>query len=96
MFVNMATVKPLPGREKELADRMRFLSDSIENQPGIIKVYVLSEIGTNALVGISMWTDEESFNNAMSAVNTPSHEPTADSLRSEPPLIRQFVEILGK
>jgi len=92
MFVNMATVKPLPGRERKLANRMHAFAEAMKKQPGIIGVHVLSEIGTNVLVGISMWSDEESFNNAMSAVSTPSHDPTADS-RSEPPLVRQFVEI---
>ena len=93
MFVNMASVKPLPGREKELADRMRSFAETIKNQPGIIGVHVLSEKGTDVLVGISMWTDEESFDNAMSAVNVSDHSPPSDSLRSDPPLVRQFVEI---
>jgi len=93
MFVNMASVRPLPGREKELADRMRSFAEVIKNQPGIIGVHVLSEKGTNALVGISMWTDEESFNSAMSAVSVSDRSPPADSLRSDPPLVRQFTEI---
>jgi len=93
MFVNMATVKPISGKEKELSDGMRAFAEAIKNQPGIIRVHVLSEIGTNALVGISMWIDEESFNNAMSAVRVPAHAPAADSLRSDVPLVRQFVEI---
>jgi heme-degrading monooxygenase HmoA len=93
MFVNMATVRPLPGKERELADRMRTFSEAIKNQPGIIGVHVLSEKGTDALVGMSMWTDEESFNNAISAVTVPAHSQQADSLRTNPPLVRQFIEI---
>ena len=93
MFVNMATVRPLPGKEGELADRMRAFAEAIKNQPGIIRVHVLSEKGVNALVGISMWTDEESFNNAMSTVTVPAHSTQQDYLRSDPPLVRQFIEI---
>jgi heme-degrading monooxygenase HmoA len=93
MFVNMATVRPLPGKEGELAERMRAFAEAIKNQPGIIGVHVLSEKGTNALVGMSMWTDEESFNNAMSTMSVPAHSPQADSLRSDPPMVRQFIEI---
>jgi heme-degrading monooxygenase HmoA len=92
MFFNMATVKPRPGREKELVDRMRAFADSIKNQPGMIRVHVLSEVGSNQIVGISMWTDEESFNTAMSKSSKTDPSP-ADSLRSDPPLVRQFVEI---
>jgi len=90
MFLNMATAEPLPGRERELIERMRVFAEALKPMPGIVNVFVLREEGSGALVGMSIWEDRQSFETGMDkASNMPPKAPLA----KEPPKMRQFVEI---
>jgi heme-degrading monooxygenase HmoA len=90
MFLNMATAEPVPGKERELIERMRNFAEALKPMPGFLNVFVLREEGTGALVGLSIWEDKESFERAMD--KTSSLPPKA-LLAKEPPKTRQFVEI---
>jgi heme-degrading monooxygenase HmoA len=90
----MGFVNPLPGKEKELGDRMRAFGEFLRQQPGLIQTHVLAEKDGGTLLGISMWENEESFNQAMK--NLELRHPTsgsAEGLRPNPPVVRQFFEI---
>ena len=41
MFMNMVTVEPKPGKEKDLADQMRTFRDALRAMPGLVNIYVL-------------------------------------------------------
>ena len=45
MFVNMGFVTPRPGKEKVMAQTMRSFADALEEMPGLLAVFVLSEEG---------------------------------------------------
>jgi heme-degrading monooxygenase HmoA len=90
----MGFANPLPGKEKELGDRMRTFAEFMRQQPGLIQTHVLTEKEGNTLLGISMWESVESFNQAMK--NLELRRPTSGSaevLRPNPPVVRQFFEI---
>ena len=93
MFVVMAFVTPTPGKADELADRMRSFREVIQTKPGLVKTALLSEQGGTALVGLSMWTDETSYEKAMASIQGPSPQRSAESLREAPPILRRFTEI---
>jgi heme-degrading monooxygenase HmoA len=92
MFMNMATVEPQPGKEKDLADQMRAFRDALRAMPGLVNVYVLREEATRVLAGLSIWKDRASFEFGMADVNAPrSH--ASEGLRKAPRVVRQLTEI---
>jgi heme-degrading monooxygenase HmoA len=90
MFVNMATADPIPGKERELIERMKNFAEALTPMPGFVNVFVLREEGTRALAGLSIWEDKESFERAMEGA---SSLPPKTRLAKEPPKTRQFMEI---
>ncbi len=93
MFVNMAFVVARPGKEEELAEVMRSFGQALQGHPGLLGTHVLAEKGGHTLVGISMWTDETAFQQGMTNVQAAPPRSLIESLRQEPPTMRQFVEI---
>jgi len=94
MFVNMAFVNPSRGKEDEMISRMHDFAKSLEIAPDLLGIHVLSEIGGNTLLGISMWKDKESFDRAMANLAAgPSSASKSEALRENPPIARQFKEI---
>ncbi len=92
MFMNMVTVEPQPGKEKDLADQMRAFRDALRAMRGLVNTYVLREEATGVLAGLSIWKDKASFEFGMANVNAPrSHAP--EDLRKAPPVVRQFTEV---
>lgn len=90
MFLNMATVEPLPGKELELFERMHSFAEILKPLPGLVNVFVLREEGTGALVGLSIWKNKESFEHGMETV---PNRPPSMPLSKGPPKTRQFLEI---
>ena len=94
MFVNIAFVTPQPENEKELAERMHAFAEALRTQPGLQRIHVLKEKEGNTLLGISMWDNEELFDQAMKNVATrPANSAKNGSLRPNPPVVRQFYEV---
>ena len=94
MFVNVAFVDPSPGKENDLVNNMHAFADSLRDQPGILRIHVLKEKEGKTLVGISMWEDENAFNEAMKKIaSQPANSGKVEALRPNPPVIRQFYEI---
>ena len=96
MFVNVAFVEPSPGKEDDLVSVMHAFAVILKKQPGLQRAHLLKEKDGTTLVGISMWDDENSFNEAMKNIeaeqaNNPP--PSREGLRPNPPVIRQFYEI---
>jgi heme-degrading monooxygenase HmoA len=92
MFMNMATVDPRDGKEKELTDQMRAFGDALKTMPGVLNVYVLREETTGTLAGLSIWKDKASFDAAMARVNAPRSRAPEDLTKASP-VVRQFTEI---
>jgi heme-degrading monooxygenase HmoA len=95
LFVNVAfPVDPSPCKEKELLNDMHSFADSLRKHPGLQRIQVLKEKDGKTLVGISMWDDEASFNEAMKKIaSQPANSGKAETLRPNPPVVRQFYEI---
>jgi heme-degrading monooxygenase HmoA len=73
---------------------MHAFAKAFKLQPGLIDIHVLTEKGTDTLVGISMWEDEDSINRAMKRVESqPANSTPVETLRPNPPVVRQFFEI---
>jgi heme-degrading monooxygenase HmoA len=89
MFVNVAFISPKAGKEAEMIERMHRFAKSLEKSSGLLRVHVLSEIVGNALIGISMWEDEESFNRATEETALSPPPTNQESLT----VVRQFVEV---
>jgi len=51
MFVVMAFVNPNPGKEGEMASRMRSFRNALQTQSGLVKTFVLQERDGKTLVG---------------------------------------------
>jgi heme-degrading monooxygenase HmoA len=88
MFVNVAFVDPSPGREKDLVSVMLAFADSLKKQPGLQRAHLLKEKDGKTLVGISMWDDENSFNEAMRTIEAQQAKnppPSAEGLSPNPP-----------
>jgi hypothetical protein len=54
MFVVMAFVNPLPGKEDEMVNRMRSFRSVLHIQSGLMRTLVLKERDGKTLVGVSM------------------------------------------
>jgi heme-degrading monooxygenase HmoA len=93
MFVVMASVNPNPGKEEEMANRMRSFRNILQTKSGLVKTFVLMERDGKALVGVSMWTDEAAYQGAMASMQASAQSPPADRLRENPPTMREFFEI---
>jgi heme-degrading monooxygenase HmoA len=93
MFVVMAFVNPIPGKEEEIASRMRSFRNVLQTKSGLVKTFVLMERDRKALVGVSMWTDEAAYRGAMANMQSPTQTPPPDRLRESPPTMREFFEI---
>ena len=93
MFVVMAFVNPNPGKEEEMANRMRSFRNVLQTKSGLVKTFVLMERDGKELVGISMWTDEAAYQGAMASMQTSAQSPPPDRLRESPPTMREFFEI---
>jgi hypothetical protein len=65
MFVIMAFVNPLPGKEDEMVNRMRSFPSVLQIQSGLVRTLALKERDAKILVGISMRTDEAAYKKAM-------------------------------
>ena len=61
MFVVMAFVNPIPGKEDEMVSRMRSFRSVLQTQSGLVRTLVLKERDGKTLVGVSMWTDEAAY-----------------------------------
>ena len=90
MFMNMATAEPLPGQRTELLKRMKTFADALRLMPGLVNVFVLTEEGTENLIGLSIWTDQASFERGMASV--PSL-PDKVAVTKQPPIVRHFTEV---
>jgi heme-degrading monooxygenase HmoA len=86
----MATAEPLPGKERELVDRMKSFAAFLRSQPGLVSTFVLREEGSGAVVGLSIWRDKECFERGMEAA---SGQPPKTPFTREPPRIRRFAEL---
>jgi heme-degrading monooxygenase HmoA len=94
MFVNVAFVDPFLDRENELVNNMHAFAESLRGEPGLQRIHLLKEKDGKTLVGISMWDDEASFNEAMKKIATQrANAGKAEALRPNPPVVRQFYEI---
>jgi len=93
MFVVMAFVNPLPGKEDEMVSRMRSFRSVLQTQSGLVKTFVLKEREGKTLVGVSMWTDEAAYKKAMASMQAPTPITPPDRLRESPPTMREFFEI---
>jgi heme-degrading monooxygenase HmoA len=93
VFVVMAFVNPIPGKEDEMANRMRSFRNVLQTKPGMLKTFVLTERDGKTLVGVSMWTDEAAYKSAMANMQAPAQSTPPDRLRETPPTMREFFEI---
>lgn len=93
MFVVMAFVNPNPGKEEEMANRMRSFRNLLQTKSGLVKTLVLMERNGNELVGVSMWSDEAAYQAAMASMQASAQSPPPDQLRENPPSMREFFEI---
>lgn len=93
MFAVMAFVTPNPGMEAEIISRMQSFRTALQSQSGLVKTFMLKERDGKTLVGISMWTDEAAYDNAMAKIQTPIDSTPPERLRLNPPLMREFFEI---
>jgi heme-degrading monooxygenase HmoA len=93
MFVNMGFVTPRPGKEKVMARTMRSFADALEEMPGLLAVFVLSEEGGRSLVGVSMWSSRKAFEEAMERVRPPPPSEPVEQMRASPPTARQFESV---
>jgi len=93
MFVVMAFVNPIHGKEDEMVRRMRSFRSVLQIQSGLVKTFVLKERDGKTLVGISMWTDEAAYKKAMASMQAPAQSTPPDRLRESPPTMREFSEI---
>jgi heme-degrading monooxygenase HmoA len=93
MFVVMAFVNPNPGKEEEMANRMRSFRNVLQTRSGLVKTFVLMERDGKALVGVSMWTDEAAYQSAMASMQSSAQSPPPDRSTGSPPTMREFFEI---
>jgi heme-degrading monooxygenase HmoA len=93
MFVNMGFVTPRPGKEKVMADTMQSFAKALEEMPGLLAAFVLSEDGGTSLVGVSMWSSKKAFEAAMEKVRPPPPREPPEQTRVAPPTTRQFETI---
>lgn len=93
MFVVMAFVNPNPGKEEEMATRMRSFRNVLQTKSGLVKTFVLNERDGKTLVGVSMWTDEASYRSAMASMEAPAQPTTTDGPREGRPVMREFFEV---
>lgn len=89
----MASAKPRPGKETELANRMRAFRDVLRNKPGLVNTLVMVEEGDSNLVGLSIWSDKEAYDRAMASIQAPISAGNVETSREAPPLMRRFVEV---
>jgi len=90
VFVNMGFVTPRPGKEKAMADTMRSFASALEEMPGLLAVFVLSEDGGRSLVGVSIWSSKKAFEAGMEKVRPPPPPEPFEQMRVAPPTTRQF------
>ena len=93
MFVVMAFVDPNPGKEEEMANRMRSFRNILQTKSGLVKTFVMMERDAKALVGVSMWTDEAAYRGVMASMQGSAQSPPPDRVRENPPTMREFFEI---
>lgn len=93
MFVVMAFVNPNSGKVEEMANRMRSFRNIIQTKPGLVKTLVLMDRDGKELVGVSMWTDEAAYRDAMMSMQASAPSPPPDRLRENPPTMSEFFEI---
>lgn len=93
MFVNMARVKPRPGREGELEANMKQFRDDLRRLPACRGAFVLCEPESGYLVGLSLWVDETAFGEAMKSLSARTPTVSPAELREAPPELRTFVEL---
>ena len=93
MFVVMAFVNPITGKEDDMASRMRSFRNVLQTRSGSMKTFVLKERDGKTLVGVSMWTDEAAYKSAMASMQAPTQSTPPDRLRESPPTMREFFEI---
>ncbi len=93
MFVVMAFINPNPGKEEEMANRMRSFRNVLQTRSGLVKAVVLKERDGKSLVGVSMWTDEVAYKSAVDSIQTSGQPASPDELRESPPMMREFFEI---
>jgi len=89
----MAFVNPIPGKEDDMASRMRSFRNVLQTRSGLVKSFVLRERDGKTLVGVSMWTDEAAYKSAMASMQAPGQSTPPDRLRESPPTKREFFEI---
>ena len=89
----MAFVNPIPGKEDDMASRMRSFRNVLQTRSGLVKSFVLRERDGKTLVGVSMWTDEAAYKSAMASMQAPGQSTPPDRLRESPPTTREFFEI---
>jgi heme-degrading monooxygenase HmoA len=90
VFLQMANAEPLPGKERELIERMKSFAEFLRSQPGLVNVFVLRDEVSGATIGLSIWRDKESFERGMKAANG---QPPKTPLTREPPKLRWFTEL---
>jgi heme-degrading monooxygenase HmoA len=90
VFLQMANAEPLPGKERELIERMKSFAEFLRLQPGLVNVFVLRDGASGATVGLSIWRDKESFERGMKAANG---QPPKTPLTRERPKMQWFTEL---
>jgi len=90
VFLQMATAEPLPGKERELIDRMKGFAEFLRPQPGLVNTFVLREEESGKIVGLSIWRDKESFEKGMVGA---SGQPPKTPMTREPPRMQRFNEL---
>jgi heme-degrading monooxygenase HmoA len=81
----MAFVNPIPGKEDDMASRMRSFRNVLQTRPGLVETFVLKERDGKTLVGVSMWTDEAAYRTAMASMQSPAQSTPPERLRESPP-----------
>ena len=81
MFVVMAFVNPILGKEDEMVNRIRSFRNVLQTRSGLVRTLVLKERDGKTLVGVSMWTDEVAYKSAMASMQAPAQSTSPDRLR---------------
>ena len=81
MFVVMAFVNPILGKEDEMVNRIRSFRKVLQTRSGLVRTLVLKERDGKTLVGVSMWTDEVAYKSAMASMQAPAQSTSPDRLR---------------
>lgn len=61
MFVHLSIHHPRPGAEEALIDSMHRFGEALESAPGLISVRTLRDESAGVLVGMALWSSQETM-----------------------------------